>query len=47
MERELTKKYNITLSPKDRDKAKRLSLKIFGKENVSGLFAYWINKAKE
>lgn len=35
---------NITLTDDEKEKAKRISLKLFGKPNMSGLFAYWINK---
>ncbi|GEM_PF-4427606 len=34
----------ITLDPENQEKAKELSKKILGRKNISGLFAYWINK---
>jgi hypothetical protein len=36
------KKVTITLPEELHEKAKEISKKIFGKPNVSGLYAYWI-----
>ena len=32
----------ITLSPEQKEKAKEISKKILGRQNISGLFQYWI-----
>ncbi len=41
-----TKKVTLTITQDQQNKAKELSKQILGKENISGLFAYWINKEK-
>lgn len=42
-----TKKVTITLSEECKNDARRISAEIFGKSNISGLFAYWINQNKK
>ncbi len=37
-----TEKTTITLTKEHKEKAKKISKKIFGKSNLSGLIAYWI-----
>ncbi len=39
-----TKKVTISLTPEQQDKAKRDSIKIFGKENLSGYIQVLIQK---
>jgi hypothetical protein len=39
-----TKKVTITITEEQQRQAKELSKNILGKENISGLVAYWINK---
>ena len=41
-----TKKVTITLTQKQQDKARSLSVAVLGKENISGLIGYLINKAR-
>ena len=47
MKAEKTKKVTVTLTERQQEKAKDISKKILGKENISGLFAYWINKTEK
>lgn len=37
-----TKKVTITLSPEQQEKAREMSKKLFGRENISGFVAYLI-----
>lgn len=37
-----TKKVTITLSPEQQEKARKMSNKLFGRENISGFVAYLI-----
>ncbi len=37
----------IVLTKAEKEKAKRLSMKLFGKSNYSGLYAYFLSKSKE
>lgn len=37
----------ITLTPEEKEKARRVSTKLFGSSNYSGLYAYFINKFDE
>lgn len=39
-----TKKVTISLTQEQQDKARNLSVLILGKENISGLIGYLINK---
>ena len=39
-----TKKVTISLEAEQQQQAKEISKEILGKENISGLFAYWINQ---
>jgi hypothetical protein len=39
-----TKKVTITLSPEQQEKAREMSKKLFGRENISGIIAYLIEK---
>ena len=39
-----TKKVTITLTEEQQEKARNLSVLILGKENISGLIGYMINK---
>jgi hypothetical protein len=39
-----TKKMTITILPEHQQKAKEISKELLGKENISGLFAFWINE---
>jgi hypothetical protein len=39
-----TKKVTISLTPEQQEKARSLSKDLFGKENISGLIAFWINQ---
>lgn len=39
-----TKKVTITLTDKQQAKARSLSVLVLGKENISGLMGYMINK---
>jgi len=39
-----TKKVTITLTPEQEQKAQELSKELFGKENVSGLYAFYIER---
>jgi len=38
-----TKKVTITLTEEQQEKAKQISKEMFGRENISGLFAYWVS----
>lgn len=42
-----TKKVTITFTPQQQEEARKLSTKLFGKSNISGLFAYLIEKEKQ
>lgn len=42
-----TKKVTITLTLDQQNKARDLSVLILGKENISGLIGYLINKAEK
>lgn len=46
MEKETTLKKTFTIKKTELEKARKISLKILGQENVSGLFRYWINQTK-
>lgn len=39
-----TKKVTITLSPEQQEKAREMSKKLFGRENISGFIGYLIEK---
>ena len=39
-----TKKVTISLTEEQQKQAKEISKELLGKENISGLFAYWINQ---
>lgn len=39
-----TKKVTITITAEQQKQAKEISNKLLGKENISGLFAFWINQ---
>lgn len=39
-----TKKVTITLTDEQQEKARSLSVLVLGKENISGLIGYMINK---
>ena len=39
-----TKKVTISLTPKQQDKARSLSKELFGKENISGLIGFLIER---
>ncbi len=39
-----TKKVTITLSPEQQDKAREMSRDLFGKENISGLIGFLIER---
>jgi hypothetical protein len=38
-----TKKVTISLTAEQQQQAKDISKEVLGNENISGLFAYWIN----
>jgi hypothetical protein len=42
-----TKKVTITLTDEQQQKARDLSVLVLGKENISGLIGYMINKLDE
>jgi len=42
-----TVKLNITITPLERLKARRNSIKVFGRHNVSGYIRHLINKEKD
>jgi hypothetical protein len=42
-----TKKVTITLSPEQQEKARSLSKDLFGKENISGLIGFLIERWKK
>lgn len=46
-EKEKTMKVTITLTKEQKERAKEISEIIFGKENISGLYSYWIKKWKK
>jgi len=46
MKKETTIKKTFSITKTELEKARKISFKIFGQENVSGLFRYWINQAK-
>jgi hypothetical protein len=39
-----TKKVTVTMTASQQEQAREISKDLIGKENVSGLFVYWINK---
>ena len=39
-----TKKVTISLTAEQQQQAKEISKGVLGNENISGLFAYWINQ---
>ena len=39
-----TKKVTISLTAEQQQQAKTISKEILGNENISGLFAFWINQ---
>lgn len=39
-----TKKVTISLTAEQQHQAKEISKEVLGNENISGLFAYWINQ---
>ena len=39
-----TKKVTISLTAEQQQQAKEISKEVLGNENISGLFAYWINQ---
>lgn len=39
-----TKKVTISITAEQQKQAKEISNKILGRENISGLFAFWINE---
>ncbi len=39
-----TKKVTISLTEEQQQQAKEISKELLGKENISGLFAFWINQ---
>ena len=39
-----TKKVTISLTAEQQQQAREISKEVLGNENISGLFAYWINK---
>jgi len=41
-----TKKVTISLTPKQQNLARKLSVELFGKENISGYIGYLITKQK-
>jgi hypothetical protein len=41
-----TKKVTITITQEQQEKAREVSKKKLGKSNISGLFAYYLNKEK-
>jgi hypothetical protein len=47
MSEERTKKVTISLTATQQKMAKKISKAIIGKENISGLFAFWINQNKD
>jgi hypothetical protein len=47
MSEEKTKKVTISLTATQQKMAKKISKAIIGKENISGLFAFWINQNKD
>ena len=42
-----TKKVTITLTAEQQEAARKLSKELFGKQNISGLIGYLINKAEK
>lgn len=38
-----TKKVTISLTAEQQQQAKEISKELLGNQNISGLFAYWIN----
>lgn len=44
--KEKKRKYNVTLTPTEWEKARRIGIKIRGEDNVSGMISYLIYKAK-
>ena len=43
----MAKNVNISMSEETHLKAKKISKKVLGVKNVSGLFNYWINNYKD
>ena len=39
-----TKKVTITMTPEQQEKARKMSSKLFGKSNISGLIGYLIEQ---
>jgi hypothetical protein len=39
-----TKKVTISLTAEQQQQAKTISKELIGRENISGLFAFWINQ---
>jgi hypothetical protein len=39
-----TKKVTISLTAEQQQQAKLISKEVIGKENISGLFAFWVNQ---
>lgn len=39
-----TKKVTISLTAEQQQQAKEISKELLGNQNISGLFAYWINQ---
>jgi hypothetical protein len=46
MSKEQTKSKLVTLTLSQIEKSEVLAVKLTGRKNLSGLVAYWINKAK-
>jgi len=42
-----TKKVTITLTSEQQESARKLSIELLGKKNISGLIGYLINKANK
>jgi hypothetical protein len=39
-----TKKVTVTMTENEQDLARLIAIQILGKENISGLFSYWIRQ---
>lgn len=40
----LKKTVTITLTKEQQEKARLIAIEVIGQNNISGLFAYWINR---
>lgn len=47
MSKEKTKKMTVSIAPNLQLFAKELSIKLLGKENISGLFTFLLNREKK